>query len=214
MRKIRFGFGGVLMLLAMFISDSVLVFFVYFVAAVLHELGHILAAKLMKFDIKEIRFEFSGVRICTDTSLTSYKKEIILAAAGPVVNILVFVISVFIWCIDYGAEEELFLAANRFLSLGNGNFEEGFAFFALSSFVQALGNLLPVESFDGGRILYCAIAEIRSEKIAQRVLEMSSALSAFILWTVALYLMLKVSSGLGMYVFAACIFLCTCKNIN
>lgn len=80
------------------------------------------------------------------------------------------------------------------------------AFLALSSLVQAFFNLLPVKTFDGGRILYCAVAEVMGERVAQRILELSSALSALILWIVALYLLLKTSGGLGIYVFAICIF--------
>jgi hypothetical protein len=40
----------------------------------------------------------------------------------------------------------------------------------------------------------------------------SSAVAAFVLWTVSLYLMLKISAGLGIYVFAACIFFTTLKG--
>ena len=113
----------------------------------------------------------------------------------------------------HGEKEHVTIrAANRFLEAGSGGGREAVAFFALASIVQAFGNLLPVESFDGGRMLYCAISEIMDEKVAWRAVEIASALSAFIMWTLALFLMLKVSSGLGIYVFAVCIFLCTFKN--
>jgi len=207
MKKISFGIGGLLMLSAMAVSDSFCVFAVYLFAALLHEMGHIIAAKVMKIGIKEIKFDFSGVRICTDSSLTPYKSEIILAISGPAVNLLAFLASALSWVIKYGSLEDFFASANLLMKEGSGNADNVIAFFALSSLVQALINLMPVESFDGGRILYCATAELFGDRVARRVTDAASALSAFLLWTVALYLMLKISSGLGIYVFAACIFL-------
>ena len=81
-----------------------------------------------------------------------------------------------------------------------------FGFVALASLLQACINLLPVRTFDGGRIMYCFIALTLGERIAERVLDILSAFSAFILWVAALYLMLKISSGLGIYTFSACLF--------
>lgn len=212
MRKIKFGVGGVLMISAMLISDSVRVLAIYLFSAFLHEMGHLLTAKILKIKVKEIKFGFSGVRIVTDERLTSYKNELLLALSGPLVNILVFcgVLGGFI-AIGGGAEK-LFEAAEEFLVLGEWRIVGVIGFFALSSLIQALMNLLPVNTFDGGRMLYCAIAENFSEHAAERVIEIFSAISVFLLWTVALYLMLKVASGLGIYVFAACIFASTLGN--
>ncbi len=212
MKKIKFGLGGLLMLSAMAVSDSALVFLVYLSAAVLHEMGHLAAARSVNIGIKEVRFEFSGVRICTDSSLTSYKSEIFLAASGPAANLLAFCVSAVGWFAMGGRFEELFERAYDFMSAGGGDGQGMVAFFALSSLVQAAINLLPVASFDGGRILYCAVSEFFGENLSWRVVEAASAVSAFLLWTIALYLMLKVSSGLGIYVFAACIFVATLKE--
>ena len=71
---------------------------------------------------------------------------------------------------------------------------------------------LSVKTFDGGRILYCSIAQMCGERAASRVLSVSSAVAAFILWTISLYMMLRISAGLGIYVFALCIFGGTLKE--
>jgi hypothetical protein len=47
------------MVAAMIISDRADIFLLYALSAFLHELGHISAAKLMKIEIKEIKFDFS-----------------------------------------------------------------------------------------------------------------------------------------------------------
>ncbi len=211
MKKIRLGIGGLLMIAATIISDSAEVIIVYLLAAFLHEIGHIIAAKLMKIEIKEIKLGFSGVRIVTDERLTSYKNELILAAAGPVVNIAVFYAVLLYFCAKGGAFR-LFEAADVFLSGAETTLDGAFAFFALSSLIQAIFNLMPVSTFDGGRILYCGVAEKVSDRAAAHILSVTTAFSAFLLWTVAIYLMLKVSSGLGIFVFAACIFVGAAKG--
>ena len=203
-KKIRLGATSALMVSAMLISDSAAVIAVYFLAAVWHELGHWLAARRLGVGIKEIRFDYSGVRMVTDDVLTSYRQEAILAAAGPLFNLLAVALVTLI-CGLVG-EKELFLTAESFLVGDDTCFSGGFAFFALASLTQAVTNLLPVGDFDGGRILFCLLAPPLGEKWARRLCGIASAVSAFVLWTVALYLMLRVSAGLGVYAFAACVF--------
>ena len=206
MRRIKVGFGGFLMLLAMLICDKGRVVAVYFLAALLHELGHLLAAKALKIGIGEIRFELSGVRICPENRVISYFEEAVLAAAGPLVGLL-SALAVLLFAAAAGQSiTELFSAAERFLHQGEGGFLGGCGFFCLSSLLQTATNLLPVSSFDGGRILYSFLARFAGLDVAERVLGITSALSAFVIWTAALYLMLKVSAGLGVYVFAFGIF--------
>ena len=68
---------------------------------------------------------------------------------------------------------------------------------------------MPVRTLDGGRMMHCVSSMLLGERRAENLLDIFSALSAFVLWTVALYLMLKISSGLGIYVFSVCLFLST-----
>ena len=58
-------------------------------AAVLHELGHLAAAKCMKLEIHGIRLEVGGARIiCAPPNNT---QSLITAIAGPIVGFLLFV---------------------------------------------------------------------------------------------------------------------------
>ncbi len=202
----RFGVGGILMIAAMLISDSWLVLCIYLFAALLHEMGHLLAAKALKIKVKEITFGFSGVRIVTDERLTSYKNEIVLAASGPLVNMAVFGV-VFVAFSFFGeGSDGLLNSLDAFLLSSELDKWGMLSFFALSSLIQAILNLMPVKTFDGGRILSCITAQIWGDRASEWILSVTSALSALILWILALYLMLKVGGGLGIYVFAACIF--------
>ncbi len=206
MKKVRFGLGGIVMMAAMLVSDSGALILIYVLAAALHEAGHLLAAKILKVGVSEIKFGFSGVRIVTDERLTSYRREIILALAGPVTNLLALLFSLTVFRIRGEGFLTLLTLGSEMLLSGEGNLYGALSFFALSSLVQAAVNLLPVKTFDGGRVLYCLAAELLGENVAERIIDVTTAFSAFVLWTLALYLMLRVSSGLGIYVFSAFIF--------
>lgn len=214
LKRIKVGVGALLMLGSMMISDRVEVLLLYILSATLHELGHLGAAGVLGIGIREIRFEFSGVRICTEEKLTSYKNELRLAMAGPLVNFVCVTVCVaFFSCFNISLNEASALTEN-FLVDGYYSHVGAVGFFAIASLLQGCVNLLPVKTFDGGRICYCAIAMLCREKAAARALDIFSAFSAFLLWTVALYLMLKLSAGLGIYVFAVCIFLSTLKDTD
>lgn len=212
MRKIKVGLGGVVMLAAMLISDSGRVVAVYLLAALLHEIGHLLAAKALNMGIGEIRFELTGVRICPDGGIGSYTEEIILAGAGPLFSLLSAGAVMLSVLAGGHSVTELFQAAEQFWQHGDYARDSAIGicgFFFLSSLLQAATNLLPITGFDGGRMLYSLLARFVSLGAAERVLNITSALSAFVLWTVALYLMLKISAGLGIYVFAFTVFAST-----
>lgn len=214
MRRIKVGAGALLMLGSMMISDRAEMLFLYVLSATLHEFGHLAAARALGIGVGEIRFEFSGVRICTEEKLTSYKSELLLAAAGPLVNFICVTVCVTIFSFLKISWDEAAELTDAFLKHGVYSHLGATGFFAIASLLQGGVNLLPVKTFDGGRICYCVIAMLFGERVARRVLDVSSALSAFVLWTVALYLMLRVSAGLGIYVFAACIFLSTLKDTD
>ena len=208
-KRFKIEIGAIIMICAAFISDRAEIILIYALAASIHELGHICAAKLLKIPIREIRFGFSGIRICTDEGLTSYKSEVLLAFAGPLANLVSLGICAMYTMISRVSLAELLMSAESFLSGGEYDYMGMIGFFSVSSFLHCAVNLLPINTFDGGRITYCAVAAVISERAGGRILDISTALSALFIWIIALYLLLKVASGLGVFVFAACIFFST-----
>lgn len=208
-KRFKIEIGAIIMICAAFISDRAEIILIYALAASIHELGHICAAKLLKIPIREIRFGFSGIRICTDEGLTSYKSEVLLAFAGPLANLVSLGICAMYTMISRVSLVELLMSAESFLSGGEYDYMGMIGFFSVSSFLHCAVNLLPINTFDGGRITYCAVAAVISERAGGRILDISTALSALFIWIIALYLLLKVASGLGVFVFAACIFFST-----
>ncbi len=59
----------------------------YFLVAILHELGHLIAMKTVGKKIEGVRFVGFGIQIQNGT-LLSYKEEILISLAGPMANIV------------------------------------------------------------------------------------------------------------------------------
>ena len=69
MKKVKIEASALLMLAAMIMSDRAEILVLYYLSAGLHECGHLAAAKLMKIRIREIIFDYSGVRICPENDV-------------------------------------------------------------------------------------------------------------------------------------------------
>ena len=212
--KLKTTIGFLMMLSAFIVSEKAAVFIVYVFAAAIHEAGHLIAAKALKIKIKGIGFDYSGLRIHIDAKVTAYTSEIVLAAAGPIFNVLSAGIGCLIAKNNLVDGNYFFEEVTRFVSSGEPSLVGSSGFFIVVSCVQAAINLLPVKTFDGGRILYCLLATIYEDRTAEKVLSFTSSVFAFALWTVSLYLMLKLSRGLGIYIFATSIFAITLKDKN
>ena len=141
-------------------------------AALLHELAHYAVLRLC--GVRTARFTLTGLGASLyvpELHRLSYGAELLSAAAGPLMNLLLWVL------LSLTGREELTL-------------------FAGAQMVVGVLNLLPVRPMDGGRILWLATAYLTEPYTADRVaaavgLAASSALLALCLW-----LVLTTGSGL------------------
>ena len=144
----------------------------------LHELGHALAARRYGIGTRSITlFPFGGIA-ALERMPTSPKRELVVALAGPAVNVVIaLVLAPIVWLTGWGA---MLLWINLMLV--------GF-------------NLLPAVPMDGGRVLRAALASrmdpIRATRIAVgigRVIAVAFAVAglfvnpfliliAFVVWT-------------------------------
>ena len=182
--KVKFSFSSIIMIIALILTHSYLSL-AAILAAFFHELGHIIAAKICKIPLQELRLGIFGASLTSNPLLCSYKSEVILALAGPLVNLF----SVALLLPVYG------IFKNEFCSL----------FIAASLFLGIL-NLLPIYEFDGGRILYCALSHLHSQKLARQWIFASSFILIFSLWTLSIYLLLRLSSSLSLFIFSLSLF--------
>lgn len=141
----------------------------FWLAAILHELGHLAALRLLRGRVEALRFRLSGAEICYRGTGISYGGEVLLALAGPGMNLL--------WA-------ALLALASRWYP------EELLYRFIGCHLVLALFNLLPALPLDGGRVLQSALEArfpLEGEGYARRV---SLAVGA-VLFLLGLYVLLQ-----------------------
>lgn len=178
--KIRITPGAVL-LLAVLAFDKSTVFAASVLAAALHECGHLLAARLLHIPLRLLELDLMGARLYPASAIPSYRAEAILAAAGPLCSILL--------AVPFLSTRIPFFVALRTATL---------------SF--ALFNLLPIEGFDGGRILFSLLASRFGENGARRVLLVSSYLSLLFVFALASCLLLRYGEDATLAVLSASLF--------
>ena len=83
-------------LLFLFTDRSGLVF-VTLLAAFFHELGHILAARVMHVPFRRMRIDLMGARLEIGGRMLSYKEEWLLAMAGPLASFFAAAAGVIFW---------------------------------------------------------------------------------------------------------------------
>ena len=114
-----------------------------FLACILHEMGHCAALLLIGNSVKQINITAFGAKILPNGSL-SYGKELLVAAAGPGVNILLAYLCTRV--------------------------SDGTAFAGVN-LALAVFNLLPIGDLDGARILRCAMALIAPDEFTSCMMQ-------------------------------------------
>ncbi len=153
-------------------------------AALLHECGHLTAARLLGIPPKSLRIDFLGARIDVSGCMLSYGAEWLLCAAGPLASLLLAACASVFWGICPPAVT-----------------------FSCASLVLGILNLLPIRSFDGGRMLECALSHFTTPRICSRVMSLTSFLFLFLLWATAVYFLLRAADGLSLLCFSMSLFL-------
>ena len=179
--KIKFGFFSLMLIIAFFVTGNKYTFICIF-AAVLHELGHIAAACLLDVGISEFTFGALGARLLLSDKVYSYRQEIILSAAGPISNVIFALLA---YVLLDGEKPEIFITFSLFL---------------------AILNLLPIRTFDGGRIFECILLHFLPIPLSKLIIDISSFIFIFFLWSVSIYFLLIHASTLNLFVFSASLF--------
>jgi Zn-dependent protease len=155
----------------------------------IHGAGHVLGARLCGLRPQRIRLTPTGLRLISDGSYPSFRAEALVALSGPLANLLTALLVALLPRID------------------------GALFVSLSLYLACL-NLLPLHGFDGASVLRCALCAHHpplpslSPQSADRVLSVLCALFLFLLWMMAVYLLLRRGSALSLYLFCLQLFRC------
>ncbi len=132
--------------------------FLCILSALLHELGHLVFIYKYKGKPDMIVVNLFEIKICSDLQLSSKWKELIITSAGIISNIVV----------------------SSLAYVMNSIFPCHVVFdFALCNLVIAAMNLLPVQSFDGGQLLYFFLSGVTGDKFAYNVVLVLTVLIMF-----------------------------------
>jgi len=128
----------VIVMLLSVLTGQFLELLTLFTIVFIHELGHVCAAVLTGVTVKSVQLlPFGGVAVIEDHGRLTAFREIFIALAGPLQNVLMILCASFLQSAGYGNE--------AFLS-----------YFISANTIIALFNLLPILPLDGGKILQAA----------------------------------------------------------
>ena len=169
---------AVLYLLCMLFCDKSGLAAMSLLAAALHEVGHLAAARAMKIPIGAMRLDLLGARIDVKGRILSYGEEWLLCAAGPLSSLVFSLIGAAFW-----SHTNLAIA------------------FSCASLLLGALNLLPIQTFDGGRMLECALLSFTSPQKTSSILRGCTFLFLWLLWAFSAYLMIKIADGISLFFF-------------
>ncbi len=125
--RIRINLQVFIFAIIFYLTKQIRIYTILMIFAFIHELGHLLAGILMGLKAKGIDIMPFGVSINFEDYSNKYiAKKIIIAIAGPLVNIIIVILGVY------------------------NNWEEEIIY---SNILIGLFNLIPLYPLDGGRIL-------------------------------------------------------------
>ncbi len=154
--KIRFSmsFPLVAVMTAVIMFDTTMSVLICFIAAVMHELGHITVLKHYHSVPEEIRLTLFDIAITdTDKYIRSDKAEMAVVAAGVAVN---FISAAAGFAVYYFTGYELVRV------------------FSSAHLTLAMFNSLPVSNLDGGQALFIVLSRKLTPRRAEQVLKLLS----------------------------------------
>ncbi|MFD1772483.1 M50 family metallopeptidase [Paenibacillus rhizophilus] len=130
----------VIIMLISVLTGQFLELLTLFAIVLVHELGHVWAALLAGATVKSVQLlPFGGVAVLEDNGKLTAYREIGIALAGPLQNVLMI----------------LFAAALREMGWGSAAF---MTYLIHANLIIALFNLLPILPLDGGKIVQAAVS--------------------------------------------------------
>lgn len=151
-----------IILIVLYFFDLLPEFLTVTLVSLAHETGHYFTAKILKENVSCIKIQPWGICLKCEQFKT-YKSEMLVSLAGPMVNIILLLISSVI--------------KNPFL-------------YAVNLFMLVI-NLLPIYPLDGGRILSCALKQEINTSQTDLVLKIVSSVLTVVVLLTGIYLFYK-----------------------
>ena len=164
MAKLRFTIHPLFFLFGLYfaLTGRIFVFITYTIVAVIHEIGHSIAAARLGYKLSRIVLMPYGAVVYGNIRGLSFADEIRVALAGPATNLACAVFFAALWWIAPESYAYTDLAMTASLSI-------------------ATVNLLPCRPLDGGRVLHAFLSSHLSEKLADTILLVSGVVFSCVL---------------------------------
>lgn len=147
-------------------------------AVMAHEAAHLFVMWVLDCAPKSVRLIPASIQINSKFSF-QYKNDILIAAAGPAVNILLFL------CLYF-----------NFAAFGNMTV----LYYAILNLIYGGFNLLPVRGLDGGTILYTLLCKFKDQNKASLIMKIVTLVLAVAVIFVAVTLTFRYRFNLSVYI--------------
>lgn len=119
-------------LLFFFFQNNIFIVPSLFFIVLMHEMGHAFVSKKLGWDVEEININIIGGYAAIQANNIPAKDHLKISAAGPITNLLLFIIGI---CINYFLESQILKIINNI------------------NIILFLFNMLPIKGLDGWHIL-------------------------------------------------------------
>lgn len=188
--RIKLNLFFILFLFSSFLSGWLEQSLILFASVLLHELGHVWAAKKMKIEVYEVELlPYGGVARMEDIAKFGGFAEALVAAAGPITSGII--------------------ALGSFFLLGCSIF---FSFCMQCNLIIFIFNLLPVHPLDGGRIARNLLIFFMGYRQATRLLVIAGRLASLALLAYNIRLLAGGDKSVAVAISAVFIYIGTVKE--
>jgi stage IV sporulation protein FB len=168
-------------------------FTLFFVSLLLHELGHVIAAKGYGIKLESIHvLPFGCKQTFSSIGGVTYSQEIVIALSGPITNL--FLASIILFC---NQKLDTLLGIEKVIEI---------------NLILAALNLFPALPLDGGRIMRALLSKIVKRTTANKVVSLIGIIFGAMLHILGIYFSIKGQFILGLYVFGVFILMHAIKE--
>lgn len=153
-----------------------------YLCVILHELGHVYAAKWLGYPCKQIKmYMIGGVAQIEGDWDQKPKHEFLITIAGPAVNLIIALIIILFYAFNFPMLEEIIKT--------DKNWTYFFPELAIGNIVLIIFNMLPIFPLDGGRVFRSLLVMITKQHekstlfVNYTALILSVALAVFMAYT-------------------------------